>query len=172
MRAGLATLAKRLMLSAVLVGPACGAAAHGLTLRECLEGGDFIKHAAMSRDNGITREVFLERMDGDLLAIRQYPPHLRWFVQDQEDEALLVQAARRVFDSPRDPPSHQSEFLARCMERIGRGSGAGNEIADREFVSSFATRIIEMKPGASCGQAAVVEYRRSYDDYLASQGLA
>jgi hypothetical protein len=118
MRAGLATLAKRLILAAVLGGPACGAAAHGLTLRECLEGGDFIKNAAMSRDNGITREVFLGRLESDLLVIRQYPPHLRWFVQDQDDEALLVQAARTVFDSPRDPPSHQSEFLARCVERV------------------------------------------------------
>jgi hypothetical protein len=111
------------MLAAVLGGPACGAAAHDLTLGECLEGGAFIKNAAMSRDNGITREVFLERMEGDLLAIRQYPAHLRWFVQDQDDEALLVQAARTVFDSPRDPPTHQSEFLARCVERVGRGPG-------------------------------------------------
>jgi hypothetical protein len=129
MRTGLATMAKRLILAAVLGGPACGAAAHGLTLRECLEGGDFIKHAAMSRDNGITREVFLERIESDLLAIRQYPPHLRWFVQDQDDEALLVQAARTVFDSPRDPPSHVSEFLAKCVERVGRGPGTDSSQA-------------------------------------------
>jgi ATPase subunit of ABC transporter with duplicated ATPase domains len=43
---------------------------------------------------------------------------------------------------------------------------------DREFVSSLATRIIELKPGESGGPATVVDYRGSYEDYLASQGLA
>jgi ATPase subunit of ABC transporter with duplicated ATPase domains len=36
---------------------------------------------------------------------------------------------------------------------------------DREFVSSLATRIIEMKPDG------IVDYRGSYDDYLHSQGI-
>jgi ATPase subunit of ABC transporter with duplicated ATPase domains len=43
---------------------------------------------------------------------------------------------------------------------------------DREFVSSLATRIIEMKPGAAGGTAAVIDFRGSYDEYLAGQGLA
>jgi ATPase subunit of ABC transporter with duplicated ATPase domains len=43
---------------------------------------------------------------------------------------------------------------------------------DREFVSSLATRIIELKPGKSGGPATVVDYRGSYEDYLAIQGLA
>jgi hypothetical protein len=115
----LAMLTKRLMLAAVLGGSVCGAAAHDLTSRECQEGGDFIKHAAMSRDNGITRTAFLERLESDLLLISQYPPHLRWFVQDQDDEILLVEAARTVFDSPRDPLSHESEFLAKCASATG-----------------------------------------------------
>jgi len=38
---------------------------------------------------------------------------------------------------------------------------------DREFVSSLANRIIELKPGE--GGATVVDYRGSYEDYLASQ---
>ena len=95
-----------------------------MTFRECVEGGEFIMHAAMARDNGITRDSFLERMESDLLLIRQYPSHLRWFVQDQDDEDLLVEAARRVFDSPRDPPTHQSEFMAKCMERVVSAPGA------------------------------------------------
>jgi ATPase subunit of ABC transporter with duplicated ATPase domains len=41
---------------------------------------------------------------------------------------------------------------------------------DREFVSSLATRVIELKPGAGGAPASVVDYRGSYDDYLASQG--
>ena len=38
---------------------------------------------------------------------------------------------------------------------------------DREFVSSLATRIIDIKPDRT-----IVDYRGSYEDYLASQGLA
>jgi len=40
---------------------------------------------------------------------------------------------------------------------------------DREFVSSLATRIIELKPGEAGRPATVVDYRGSYEDYLASQ---
>ena len=43
---------------------------------------------------------------------------------------------------------------------------------DREFVSSLATRIVEMKPGPAAGPAAIVDFRGSYDEYLQSQGLA
>jgi ATPase subunit of ABC transporter with duplicated ATPase domains len=42
---------------------------------------------------------------------------------------------------------------------------------DREFVSSLATRIIEMKPGPAGGVATVIDFRGNYDDYLQSQGL-
>jgi ATPase subunit of ABC transporter with duplicated ATPase domains len=40
---------------------------------------------------------------------------------------------------------------------------------DREFVSSLATRILELKPGKEGAPATLVDYRGSYDDYLASQ---
>jgi ATPase subunit of ABC transporter with duplicated ATPase domains len=40
---------------------------------------------------------------------------------------------------------------------------------DREFVSSLATRIIELKPGEAGGPATVIDYRGSYEDYLASK---
>ena len=38
---------------------------------------------------------------------------------------------------------------------------------DREFVSSLATRIIDIKPDRT-----IIDYRGSYEEYLASQGLA
>jgi len=42
---------------------------------------------------------------------------------------------------------------------------------DREFVSSLATRIIELRPGAKAGDAAkVIDYRGGYEDYLAGAG--
>jgi hypothetical protein len=130
MQPKLTTLAKQLTLAAGLSGLTCAVAAHELTLDECLEGSDFIMHAAMSRDYGITREAFLDRMQSDFQMILQFPPHMRWFVQDKDDEALLTQAAQTVFDSPREPESHQSEFLAVCVERVGRSAAADSDQAD------------------------------------------
>jgi ATPase subunit of ABC transporter with duplicated ATPase domains len=43
---------------------------------------------------------------------------------------------------------------------------------DREFVSSLATRIIELKPGADGKPATVVDYRGGYEEYLAKQDAA
>jgi hypothetical protein len=124
MQAQLKGVAKRLVLAVILGGCTWTAAAHDLTLDECIEGSDFIMHAAMSRDYGVTREVFLERMQTDLKAIQAFPPQLRWFVQDSDDEQLLVQAAQTVFDMPREPATHQSEFLTTCVEHVGRGADA------------------------------------------------
>ena len=120
----LTTLAKQLTLAAVMGGLSFVAAGHDLTLTECAEGGDFIMHAAMSRENGMTREAFLERMESDIRLIQAFPPQLRWFVQDEDDEQLLTWAARLVFDAPREPASHQSEFLAACTARVGAAGDA------------------------------------------------
>ena len=128
MTAKLTTLAKHLTLVAVLGGLPCVVAAHDLTLDECLEGSDFIMHAAMSRENGMTREAFLDRMESDIHLIQAFPPELRWFVQDQDDAELLTSAARLVFDSPREPQSHQSEFLAACTARVGSSTDARAEL--------------------------------------------
>jgi len=43
---------------------------------------------------------------------------------------------------------------------------------DREFVSSLATRIIELKPGEVGKPATVIDYRGSYEDYLAGSTAA
>jgi ATPase subunit of ABC transporter with duplicated ATPase domains len=44
---------------------------------------------------------------------------------------------------------------------------------DREFVSSIATRIIEMKPGEGKQVGAtIIDFRGNYDEYLQQQGLA
>jgi ATPase subunit of ABC transporter with duplicated ATPase domains len=40
---------------------------------------------------------------------------------------------------------------------------------DREFVSSLATRVIELRPGEAGGPAEVVDFRGSYEDYLAGR---
>ena len=43
---------------------------------------------------------------------------------------------------------------------------------DREFVSSLATRIIELQPGEAGRPAKVIDYRGGYEDYLAGQAAA
>ena len=87
------------------------------TLAECAEGAEFIANAARARDNGITREAFVGRLERDLVAIRAFPPALRWFVKDDADEQFLVAAAARVYDRPRSTGEHHAEFLAACIAR-------------------------------------------------------
>lgn len=103
-----------------LLGLACvsSVAAHDLSEDECREGAEFIEHAAMSRDHGLSRDDFLRRMQEDIQTIQAFPPALRWFVQDAADEELLVGAAERVFDVPRAPEDHRSEFVQACTERL------------------------------------------------------
>lgn len=109
----------RAMLSALVFAfaPALpySVAAHPLSVQECLEGGDFIAHAAQARDNGITRSVFLERLVADIHLIQAFPPQLRWFVVDPEDAEFLHAEASRVFDSPVTPELHRAQFLSRCF---------------------------------------------------------
>jgi ATPase subunit of ABC transporter with duplicated ATPase domains len=40
---------------------------------------------------------------------------------------------------------------------------------DREFVSSLATRVIELRPAADGGPAQIIDYQGGYEDYLAAQ---
>src|SRR5690606_33387959 len=42
---------------------------------------------------------------------------------------------------------------------------------DREFVSSLATRIIDMQPGEAGQPARVIDFRGDYEDYLRSMGV-
>ncbi len=91
--------------------------AHPLSRQECNEGRDFITNAALARDNGMDGMNFMQRAIDDLSAIKAYPPHLRWFVQDERDEDFLLKAISRVFSEPADPQSHGRDFLAACLQR-------------------------------------------------------
>jgi hypothetical protein len=88
------------------------------TMADCLEASDFIANAALSRDNGMTRDAFIERLNGDFVAIRAFPSELRWFVRDEDDERFLEAAAEHVFDAPSTPAVHRREFLRACFERL------------------------------------------------------
>jgi hypothetical protein len=88
--------------------------------RECGEGGDFIRNAALSRDGGTTREFFIGRLEEDLLMIRAFPPALRWFVHGPDDEEFLRAEVEAVFDAPEPSEQHRAGFLERCARRAGR----------------------------------------------------
>ena len=88
------------------------------TLGDCLEASDFIANAALSRDNGMTRDAFIQRLNGDFAAIRAFPSELRWFVRDEDDERFLEDAAEHVFDAPATPAAHRRQFLQACFERL------------------------------------------------------
>jgi hypothetical protein len=88
------------------------------SVQECLEGSDFIANAARARDNGMARERFLDRLDTDLHAIRAFPPALRWFARDADDETFLRGATERVFDRPQSPDDHRAAFLRACFDRL------------------------------------------------------
>ena len=120
------------VLAIAVAGLAATANAHDLTLSECVEGSEFIMHAAMARDNGMSRNDFIGRMQGDILAIQSMPKELRWFVQDLDDEALLVGHAERVYDAPGTPQAHQSEFMRVCLAQRERQTRAARSRFDGE----------------------------------------
>ena len=97
--------------------------AHALTLAECNEGGEFIRNAALARDNGVTREFFVNKLAEDLIMIQSFPPQLRWFVQDSGDEKLLREAVFKVFDEPTKAEQHEASFVSACMQTAGAVDG-------------------------------------------------
>lgn len=113
----LCRLVSNAIVAAVLWGPMVVVASVP-TLADCLEASDFIVNAALSRDNGMTRDAFIDRLTGDFVAIRAFPSELRWFVRDEDDERFLEDAAEHVFDVPATPAVHRREFLQACFERL------------------------------------------------------
>ena len=94
------------------------ATASAATLTDCFEGSDFIANAALARDNGMSRDAFLDRLEQDLFAIRAFPSELRWFAKDEDDERFLHAAVEDVFDLPASPQTHRALFLRACFDRL------------------------------------------------------
>ena len=115
MRARSVSLALVVALAAATLQPARAGVP---SVEECLEASDFIANAARARDNGLARERFLDRMDADFTAVRAFPPGLRWFVHDGEDESFLRDSVQSVFDQPATPEDHRSAFLRACFDRM------------------------------------------------------
>ena len=99
---------------AVLAGAAVLAAnaaeAHALSLEECAEGSDFIKNAALARDEGMQERQFVAQFQADVQALQRLPAELRWFVQDKDDEVFLLSAVQEVFRKPKPATVHQAQF--------------------------------------------------------------
>jgi hypothetical protein len=113
------SLTKTILLAAALVlGASQTALARKPTVQECREAGEFIRNAALSRDNGMKRDAFIDRLQGDLMAIRGHPPSMRWFAQDEEDEAFLISIAESVFDQPKKSTEHETDMLHKCLARV------------------------------------------------------
>lgn len=93
------------------------AGASAPSVAECFEGSDFIVNAALAREHGMSRDAFLARLEEDFMVIQAFPPELRWFAKDADDERLLLEAARDVFDAPAAPEDHRARFLAVCFAR-------------------------------------------------------
>lgn len=106
-------------IAAALAAGACCVSAYAsqLSMAECFEGSDFIANAALARENGMSRAAFLGRLEEDLELIQAYPPQLRWFAKDRDDEAFLYESAKQVFDQPLAPEQHRAGFLAACLNR-------------------------------------------------------
>jgi hypothetical protein len=119
MRAG--GLAVNAMLAATLAIAASSIGASVPTLTDCLEGSDFVANAARSRDNGVERDAFIARLHDDFAAIRAFPPALRWFVRDDDDERFLAREAAAVYDRPQAPERHRDAFLRECLDRLAGG---------------------------------------------------
>jgi hypothetical protein len=88
------------------------------TSAECSEGGEFIRNAAISRDNGLPKDAFLRHLIADLSMIRGLPERMRWFAGDQADESLLVLHAERVYDYRMSAKENEEAFLAECGRDI------------------------------------------------------
>lgn len=104
-------------LAAVAAAISLTAGASTLSVSDCFEGSDFIANAALSRENGMARDDFLNRLEEDFQLIQAFPPALRWFAKDEDDERFLYQYAREVFDAPEAPEGHRARFLAACFTR-------------------------------------------------------
>lgn len=114
-----------LLVAALLAWASAAAQPH--SVRECREGGDFIRNAALARDAGATREFFVGRLEDDLVAIRAFPPALRWFARDAADEEFLRTEVHEVFDAPAASALHRDAFLERCARRAERPARSGTQ---------------------------------------------
>src|SRR5258706_11992321 len=94
---------------------ACAAHAIEVDAAECHEAAQFVGNAAQSRINGASKDFFVGKLDEDLFLLESIPRESRWFAHGANEAQFLRGAVLDVFDFPRTPSEHASEFLANCM---------------------------------------------------------
>jgi hypothetical protein len=105
---------RQLSVFAIGLGLAASVQAESLSAGDCAEGGDFIKNAALSRDNGIAAERFIATLEDDLSRVRDMPAAARWFAYSDIEEQLLRKATLGVFMRPKNADIHRAEFVRLC----------------------------------------------------------
>lgn len=88
------------------------------TEQECHEGSDFIKNAALSRDNGYSGERLVQQFDDDIMVLSGMDPQKRWFVRSPGATQFLRQALADVFAVRRKPKDGAAVFLRSCMAHV------------------------------------------------------
>lgn len=101
---------------------------HALSREECAEGSDFIRNAALARDDGMPEGQFVAQFHADVQALQRLPAELRWFVQDKDDEVFLLSAVQDVFHRPKPATVHQAQFAMACVRLIEDDAGPGVRI--------------------------------------------
>ncbi len=86
------------------------------TQRECEEATDFIRNAALSRNNGYTKQKIVGLFDDNVTVLSGMDPEKRWFVRSPGATRFLRDALTLVFDVPGRPGEHAARFLESCLE--------------------------------------------------------
>ena len=79
---------------ALLLASAMPVIASMHTSAECSEGGEFIRNAAISRDNGLPKDAFLNHLIADLSMIRTMPGDT--LVREGRGGRITLDPARRT----------------------------------------------------------------------------
>lgn len=114
-----------LVAAALTLWPARSAHAHGRSDHECTEAAEMIGHFADARDahsldesKGVGKEEALSQYDAGWEVVKTFPPELRWFLEDDDDNNLLRAGVEKVFDHPElTPEMLNTEFKAGCIQR-------------------------------------------------------
>jgi hypothetical protein len=110
---------RSIVLGLCLICSAVGAQTIEVDAGECREGAQFIGNAAQSRKNGATKDMFVGKLDEDLFLLGSIPPELRWFAHGDAEAQFLREAVLDVFEFPREPREHATQFFAQCLKSAG-----------------------------------------------------
>lgn len=119
MKRSMVTSSLGLWMALALAGGNAAAETIEVDADECREAAQFIGNAALSRQNGMSKQAFVGRLDDDLMLLSAMPPERRWFAHGDAEARFLREAVLDVFDAPRAPRDHAQHFLVSCLKSAG-----------------------------------------------------